>query len=99
MTHNCSTETIAKVVQEYEGVRRKHAIGEMVRALKIDAPLVFNVAPAAIWIAPLLVMPCRKSNVPLFTLSVPELLNSATPTVNVPVAVSRVNVPALAKVD
>ena len=40
MTQNCSTETIAKVVQEYEGVRRKHAIGEMVRALKIDAPHV-----------------------------------------------------------
>ena len=40
MTHNCSTESIAKVVQEYEGVRRKHAIGEMVRALKIDAPHV-----------------------------------------------------------
>jgi putative methanogenesis marker protein 2 len=40
VTHNCSTETIAKVVQEYEGVRRKHAIGEMVRALKIDAPHV-----------------------------------------------------------
>ena len=40
MTHNCSTETIAKVVREYEGVRRKHAIGEMVRALKIDAPHV-----------------------------------------------------------
>ena len=40
MTHNCSTETIAKVVREYEGVRRKHAIGEMVRAMKIDAPHV-----------------------------------------------------------
>ncbi|MFA6225330.1 MAG: methanogenesis marker 2 protein [Methanoregula sp.] len=40
MTHNCSTETIAKVVREYEGVRRKHTIGEMVRALKIDAPHV-----------------------------------------------------------
>jgi len=40
VTHNCSTESIAKVVQEYEGVRRKHAIGEMVRALKIDAPHV-----------------------------------------------------------
>jgi len=40
VTHNCSTETIAKVVREYEGVRRKHAIGEMVRALKIDAPHV-----------------------------------------------------------
>jgi len=40
VTQNCSTESIAKVVQEYEGVRRKHAIGEMVRALKIDAPHV-----------------------------------------------------------
>lgn len=40
MVHNCSTESIAKVVREYEGVRRKHAIGEMVRALKIDAPHV-----------------------------------------------------------
>jgi uncharacterized protein len=40
VTHNCSTETIAKVVREYEGVRRKHTIGEMVRALKIDAPHV-----------------------------------------------------------
>ncbi len=40
MIHNCSTETIAKTVREYEGVRRKHAIGEMVRALKIDAPHV-----------------------------------------------------------
>jgi putative methanogenesis marker protein 2 len=40
VTHNCSTETIAKVVREYEGVRRKHTIGEMVRALRIDAPHV-----------------------------------------------------------
>jgi putative methanogenesis marker protein 2 len=40
VVHNCSTETIAKVVREYEGVRRKHAIGEMVKALKIDAPHV-----------------------------------------------------------
>ncbi|MFA5379887.1 MAG: methanogenesis marker 2 protein [Dehalococcoidia bacterium] len=40
MVHNCSTETIAKVVQEYEGVKRKHAIGEMVKALRIDAPHV-----------------------------------------------------------
>ena len=38
--NSCSTETIAKVVREYEGVRRKHSIGEMVRALKIDAPHV-----------------------------------------------------------
>jgi len=36
----CSTETIAKVVREYEGVKRKHAIGEMIKALKIDAPHV-----------------------------------------------------------
>ncbi|MGA2121268.1 MAG: methanogenesis marker 2 protein [Methanoregula sp.] len=40
MVHNCSTETIAKVVREYEGVKRKHAIGEMVKALRIDAPHV-----------------------------------------------------------
>ena len=37
---NCSTETIAKIVREYEGVKRKHTIGEMVKALKIDAPHV-----------------------------------------------------------
>jgi len=37
---SCSTEIIAKVVQEYEGVKRKHAIGEMVNSLKIDAPHV-----------------------------------------------------------
>jgi selenophosphate synthetase-related protein len=40
VVHSCSTETIANVVREYEGVRRKHSIGEMVRALKIDAPHV-----------------------------------------------------------
>jgi putative methanogenesis marker protein 2 len=40
VVHSCSTETIAHVVREYEGVRRKHTIGEMVRALKIDAPHV-----------------------------------------------------------
>jgi putative methanogenesis marker protein 2 len=40
VVHSCSTETIAKVVQEYEGVKRKHAIGEMVKALGIDAPHV-----------------------------------------------------------
>ena len=40
MTHRCSTETIAKVVREYEGVRRKNAIGDMVKALRIDAPHV-----------------------------------------------------------
>jgi len=31
---------IANSVREYEGVKRKHAIGEMVNALKIDAPHV-----------------------------------------------------------
>jgi hypothetical protein len=40
VVHSCSTETIAKVVREYEGVKRKHAIGEMVKALRIDAPHV-----------------------------------------------------------
>jgi putative methanogenesis marker protein 2 len=37
---SCSTEIIANVVREYEGVKRKHAIGEMVNALRIDAPHV-----------------------------------------------------------
>jgi len=37
---NCSTDSIAKIVREYEGVKRKHAIGEMVKALKIEAPHV-----------------------------------------------------------
>lgn len=32
-----STAKIASVVREYEGVRRKHAIGEMVRAVRIDS--------------------------------------------------------------
>jgi putative methanogenesis marker protein 2 len=40
VVHSCSTELIAKTVREYEGVKRKHAIGEMVKALKIDAPHV-----------------------------------------------------------
>lgn len=40
MVHSCSTETVAKTVREYEGVKRKHAIGDMVKALKIDAPHV-----------------------------------------------------------
>ncbi|MDD1685731.1 methanogenesis marker 2 protein [Methanoregula sp.] len=40
VVHNCSTESIAKVVREYEGVRRKRAIGDMVKALMIDAPQV-----------------------------------------------------------
>jgi hypothetical protein len=40
MLHDCSTARIAAVVREYEGVRRKHAIGAMVRAIRIDAPEV-----------------------------------------------------------
>ena len=40
MEHSCSTETIALMVREYEGVKRKNAIGDMVRTLKIDAPHV-----------------------------------------------------------
>ncbi|MDD1717702.1 MAG: AIR synthase related protein, partial [Methanoregulaceae archaeon] len=38
MVYSCSTEKIASVVREYEGVKRKHAIGEMVRGLRIEAP-------------------------------------------------------------
>jgi hypothetical protein len=38
--YDCSTARIASVVRNYEGVRRKHAIGEMVRAIRIDAPEV-----------------------------------------------------------
>lgn len=40
MEKSCSTEIIAKIIREYEGVKRKHAIGEMVNSLKIDAPHV-----------------------------------------------------------
>jgi uncharacterized protein len=36
--YSCSTEKIAQAVREYEGVKRKHAIGEMVKAVRIDAP-------------------------------------------------------------
>jgi putative methanogenesis marker protein 2 len=34
----CSTEAIARAVREYDGVKRKHAIGEMVNALGIVSP-------------------------------------------------------------
>ncbi|MFA5331828.1 MAG: methanogenesis marker 2 protein [Methanoregula sp.] len=40
MVIDCSTAHIAQVVREYEGVRRKHAIGEMVKSLRIDSPHV-----------------------------------------------------------
>lgn len=36
--HTCDTAVIAAAVREYEGVRRKQAIGEMVRALRIESP-------------------------------------------------------------
>ncbi|HUU74634.1 MAG TPA: methanogenesis marker 2 protein [Methanoregulaceae archaeon] len=36
--NGCSTAKIAMAVREYEGVIRKHAIGEMVKAIRIDAP-------------------------------------------------------------
>ncbi len=39
-TGNCSTDRIADVIRNYEGVKRKHTIGEMVRALRIDTPHV-----------------------------------------------------------
>ncbi len=38
--NGCSTAKIATVVREYEGVKRKESIGEMVRAIRIDAPHV-----------------------------------------------------------
>jgi len=37
---DCSTTQIAQAVRDYDGVKRKHAIGEMVQALRIDAPHV-----------------------------------------------------------
>jgi len=36
--NRCSTAKIAMIVREYEGVVRKHAIGEMVKAIRIDSP-------------------------------------------------------------
>src|SRR5512136_617491 len=38
--NGCSTAKIATAVREYEGVKRKQSIGEMVRAIRIDAPHV-----------------------------------------------------------
>jgi putative methanogenesis marker protein 2 len=40
VVNSCSTETIAKAVREYAGVTRKHAIGDIVRIFRIDAPEV-----------------------------------------------------------
>ena len=38
MTDDCTIDSVAKSVREYVGVTRKHPIGEMIRALRIDAP-------------------------------------------------------------
>ncbi len=35
---NCSSQSVADAVREYEGVTRKHAIGEIIRSLKLDSP-------------------------------------------------------------
>ena len=35
VVNSCSTERIAAVIREYEGVKRKHSIGEMVRAFRM----------------------------------------------------------------
>ncbi|PKL59183.1 MAG: methanogenesis marker 2 protein, partial [Methanomicrobiales archaeon HGW-Methanomicrobiales-4] len=36
--YTCSTELIAQAVREYDGVRRKREIGDMVRGLRLDCP-------------------------------------------------------------
>ena len=36
--YTCSTELIAQAVREYDGVRRKSEIGDMVRGLRLDCP-------------------------------------------------------------
>ena len=38
MVKDCSTDTVAQAVREYEGVTRKRAIGDMVRSLRIENP-------------------------------------------------------------
>lgn len=35
---NCSSQSVATAVREYEGVTRKHAIGEIIRSLHLDSP-------------------------------------------------------------
>jgi putative methanogenesis marker protein 2 len=40
VVNSCSTETIAKAVREYAGVTRKHAIGDIIKMFRIDAPEV-----------------------------------------------------------
>ncbi len=38
MVKDCSTDTVAQAVREYEGVTRKRVIGDMVRSLWVDSP-------------------------------------------------------------
>lgn len=38
MVKDCSTDTVAQAVREYEGVTRKRVIGDMVRSLRIESP-------------------------------------------------------------
>ena len=38
MVKDCSTDTVAQAVREYEGVTRKREIGDMIRALRVDSP-------------------------------------------------------------
>jgi hypothetical protein len=35
---NCSVDSVAKAVREYEGVTRKHSIGDMIKSLRFDCP-------------------------------------------------------------
>ncbi len=38
MVKDCSTDTVAQAVREYEGVTRKKVIGDMIRSLRIESP-------------------------------------------------------------
>ena len=38
MVKDCSTDTVARAVREYEGVTRKKEIGDMIRSLRIESP-------------------------------------------------------------
>ncbi|MDV4343892.1 methanogenesis marker 2 protein [Methanoculleus sp. YWC-01] len=38
MVRDCSTDTVAQAVREYEGVTRKKVIGNMIRSLRIEDP-------------------------------------------------------------
>ncbi|HZD43984.1 MAG TPA: methanogenesis marker 2 protein [Methanomicrobiales archaeon] len=41
---HCSIDSVAKAVREYVGVTRKHAIGQMIKSLRIDTPNVNVIA-------------------------------------------------------